>query len=353
MINWNESMKQTYEFYIVDPNTWADMDIITTIESCTINRNESDETLGSAKFKSTDILNECYIRVYLIATQKNEKEKIVLGTFLAQTPSTSFDGKTYDINIDEYTPLIELKTDMPPIGYSILKGQQIMETAYDLCQEHIRAPVVKPTYQQTINNNYIADKKDTWLSFLSSFIANAKFKFNLDEMGRVLFAPEQDIASLSPKYKYTDDNSSILYPSIEDDNDTFDIPNVVEIVSSTESGYLISRIENNDVNSPVSIANRGRKVIYREENPSLYGEANQAYLDEYAKQVLRDKSCLEHTISYTHGYCPVRVGDCVLLNYKRAGIVNVKAKVISQSIKCETGCVVEEKAIYTESLWRG
>ena len=107
------------------------------------------------------------------------------------------------------------------------------------------------------------------------------------------------------------------------------------------------------MNSPVSIANRGRKVIYREENPSLYGEANQAYLDEYAKQVLRDKSCLEHTISYTHGYCPVRVGDCVLLNYKRAGIVNVKAKVISQSIKCETGCVVEEKAIYTESLWRG
>jgi len=353
MINLNESMKQTYEFYVVDPNTWADMNIIDTIESCTINRNESDNTLGSAKFKSSMPLNECYIRIYLIVVQNKEQEKIPLGTFLAQTPSASFDGKTYDINMDAYTPLIELKMDMPPIGYSILKGQEIMDTAYELCQERIRAPVVRPSYQQAISNNFIADKKDTWLSFLSDFISIVNYKFSLDEMGRILFAPKQDISSLSPVYKYTDDNSSIMYPSIEDENDTFDIPNVVEVVCSTESGYLISHVENNDINSPVSIVNRGRKVIYREENPSLYGEANQVYLDTYAKQVLRDKSCLEHTISYTHGYCPVRVGDCVLLDYKRAGIINVKAKVISQSLKCETGCVVEEKAVYTESLWKG
>jgi hypothetical protein len=46
------------------------------------------------------------------------------------------------------------------------------------------------------------------------------------------------------------------------------------------------------------------------------------------------------------------MGDCVILDYKRAGLVNVKAKVISQSISCVTGCPVEETAIYTTKLWR-
>ena len=62
-------------------------------------------------------------------------------------------------------------------------------------------------------------------------------------------------------------------------------------------------------------------------------------------------SSLEYTITYKHGYCPVRLGDCVRLNYTKAGIYNVKAKVISQNIECEAGCPVTEKAVFTMELW--
>jgi hypothetical protein len=67
--------------------------------------------------------------------------------------------------------------------------------------------------------------------------------------------------------------------------------------------------------------------------------------------MLDDLSTIEYTVSYTHGYCPVRVGDCVRLNYARAGITDIKAKVISQSIKCESGCSATEKASFTTKLW--
>ena len=63
-------------------------------------------------------------------------------------------------------------------------------------------------------------------------------------------------------------------------------------------------------------------------------------------------STLEYTITYKHGYCPVRLGDCVRLNYKRAGLNGVKAKVISQTIDCVPGCPVTEKAVFTAELWR-
>jgi hypothetical protein len=38
------------------------------------------------------------------------------------TPSVSHDGKNNDISMDAYTPLIELKEGLPPLGYSILKN---------------------------------------------------------------------------------------------------------------------------------------------------------------------------------------------------------------------------------------
>lgn len=352
MIDWFKSMTRTYKFYKVDPHTWKDSEPIENIESCTINRDESVETLGSATIDTTDELDECYIRIYLVVSQNGNAEEFPLGTFLVQTPSIKFDGKKHDISMDAYTSLIELKEGMPPVGYSILKNTDIMESAYYICRERMRAPVVKAKSTEKLYADFVANTNDTWMTFITDLVANAKFKPVLDELGRLLFEPIQDIGALQHKWIYNDDNSSILYPNITDQRDLYGIPNVVEVIYSTDSGYLYSRIVNNDDNSPISTVNRGREIVYRDSNPSLSGTPTQQMLDDYATQLLRNLSCLEHKITYSHGYCPVRVGDCVLLNYQRAGLHNVKAKVISQSIKCTTECPVQETAVYTTKLWR-
>lgn len=352
MVDWTKSMQQTFEYYIVDPATWKDDSELTEVTSCTINRDESNETLGSATIDCTSAIDECYVRTYLVVIQNGETTKVPLGTHLVQTPSVDFDGKSESISLDAYTPLIELKDGLPPLGYSILKDTQIMPLATSLCDEHMRAPVVGAKSTQKLYADFISNTSDTWLSFISDLVSNAKFKLALDEMGRVLFEPVQDIGSLQSVWTYDDGNSSILYPDISDERDLYGVPNVVEVVYSTDSGYLFSRIVNNDPNSSISTVNRGREVVYRETNPNVIGNPTQGYLDSYAEQLLRNLSCLEHTITYKHGYCPVRVGDCVTLNYKRAGLNNVRAKVTSQSIKCETGCPVEETAVYTTRLWR-
>ena len=352
MIDWTKSMTQTYEFYKVEPSTWKDIARINNISTCTINRDESAETLGSATIDSDSELDECYVRTYLVVGQNGKTQKIPLGTHMVQTPSTKFDGKRHTYSIDAYTPLIELKEDKPPIGYSILKNTKIMELATTLCEENVRAPVIGIKTTDTLYGDFVANTEDTWLTFISDLVLNAKHKLALDDMGRVMFQPIQDVASLQPVWTYTDDNSSILLPSVTNNRDLYGIPNVVEVVYSTNTGYLFSRIVNDDPNSPISAVNRGREIIYRDSNPSVSGTPDQAYLDNYARQLLRDLSCLEHKVTYSHGYCPVRIGDCVMLNYKSAGLNNVKAKVTSQSIKCDTGCTVEETAVYTTKLWR-
>ena len=274
-----------------------------------------------------------------------------MGTFLVQTPSTSFDGKVKKITMDAYTPLLELKENPPPLGYSILKKENVMENAYVISREHMRAPVVKTTNAETLYNDFVANTDDNWLTFVSDLIANAKYGLGLDELSRLIFVPDQDIESLQPVWTYDDGNSSILYPDISMDHDLYGVPNVVEVIYSGNGVNYYTRVSNDDENSPTSTVNRGREIIYRDSDPDLTGEPTKAQLDEYAKILLKKLSSVEYTISYSHGYCPVRLGDCVRLNYSRAGMNGIKAKVIKQSIDCSSGCKVTETAKFTAKLW--
>lgn len=351
MPDWSKSMSRTFEYYTVDPGTWKDDKKLNTVKSCMIKRDSSLETLGSATIDCVDLLGESYVRVYLITIQNGVKEKHPLGTYLVQTPSSSFDGKTKNSSMDAYTPLLELKENPPPLGYSLLEGDNIMEKAYLICREHMRAPVVKTDCEEILHTDFVSNTNDTWMSFTSDLISNAKYRFDLDELGRVMFGPIQDIASLQPVYTYNDDNSSILYSDISIEHDLFGIPNVVEVVYSKGNSHYYSRVVNDDENSPTSTVNRGREIIHRITDPGFTGEPTYHQIDEYAARVLKELSSVEYSVSYTHGYCPVRVGDCVRLNYSRAGLIDVKAKVVSQSIKCESGCSVSEKAVFTKKLW--
>lgn len=351
MADWLSSMQHTFEYYIVEPGTWKDKAMINNVKSCTISRDADAETLGSATIDVTDSVGECYIRVYLITIQNGVKEKHPLGTFLVQTPSSSYDGKIRSVSMDAYTPLLELKENQPPLGYSVLKNANIMDTVYELTQSYARAPVVETKCSTKIFYDFVADPNDTWLTFLKDLMSNAKYSFSLDEMGRILFSPNQDTASLQPVWTYNDDNSSILYPSLSMDHDLYGIPNVVEVIYSKGADYYHARVVNDDVNSPISTVNRGREIVYRVTDPDMIGDPTENQIKEYANQLLRSLSSLEYTIIYTHGFCPVRIGDCVRLNYSRAGLTDIKAKVVSQSISCVSGCPVTEKAVFTTRLW--
>ena len=352
MPDWTKTMQQTFEYYIVDPGTWRDTRKINTVISSSITRDSTLETLGSASITIAESLGECYIRIYLITIQNGIREKHSLGTFLVQSPSYSFDGKIKNVTLDAYTPLLELKENPTPLGYSVLKDENILDTAYRIVREQVRAPVVKPQKDEVLNTNFVANLNDTWITFVRDLVANADHSLALDDMGRIFFSPNQDTMSLQPIWTFDDSNSSILYPELSVDRDLYGIPNVVEVIYSNGTEYYYGKAVNDDPSSPISTVNRGRQITHRESNPSLLGNPSQDRVQEYAENLLKEMSSLEYTVTYTHGYCPVRIGDCVRLNYTRAGLKGIKAKVISQNIKCESGCPVTEKAVFTTELWR-
>ena len=350
-IDWSESMEQTFEYYEVDPVSWKDTKPLNMVKKSKIKLDSTADTLGSATIDINDTLGECYIRIYLIIRQNGAKFKITLGTFLVQTPSSSYDGKNRNVSMDAYTPLLELKENPPPLGFALLKNENIMNQAYLLVRDNCRAPVVETTSDKILQDNFVADPNENWLSYITDLIGQAKYRLYLDENGKILFAPKQKLDELQSVWNYNDDNSSILYPEVSMQHDLYGIPNVVEVVCSTGSHEYTARVVNDNPNSPTSTVNRGREILHRDTEPNLPGYPTEEQIDEYARNLLEELSSVEYQVTYTHGYCPVRVGDAVRLNYKRAGLDGIKAKVISQSITCENGCSVNETAVFTKKLW--
>lgn len=351
MVDWTKSMEQSFEYYEVDPGTWQDKRRLTNIKSSSITRDSDTDTLGSASIESIDMLGEAYIRIYLITIQNGIKERHPLGTYLVQTPQSDFDGKKKNISIDAYTPLIELKENPLQLGYTLLEGENIMENAYQLTKESCRCPVVKTTSERTLDEDFVANPEDVYMTFLIDLIKLAKFRYDMDEMGRILFAPIQKLDSLQPVTTFDDSNSSILHPDVSVKHDIYGIPNVIEVYCTVGDEVLFAKAENDDPNSPTSIMSRGRKIIQRITNPNLPGVPTQQQIDDYAIDILREVNSLSCTVTFTHGYYPVKPGDCVRLDYKDAGLENIKAKIISQSIKCKPGVEVKTTAIFIKKLW--
>lgn len=355
MPDWTKSMQRTYEYYIVDPGSWTDKSKINTITKSKIERDDSADTLGSASLEATESIGECYVRIYLITIQNGIREKFSLGTFLVQTPSVDYDGRVKKIVMDAYTPLLELKENPPPLGYSIMKEANIMDTAYNLCWTHMRGPVVKTSRDDKLYCDFVANTDDTWLTYIRDLIANAKYDLGLDEYSRVIFLPYQELDSLQPVWSYNDDNSSILYSDISLEQDLYGVPTTVEVIYSgtNNSVNYHAKAVNDDPNSPTSIISRGREIVYRDTDPDISGIPTTEMLQEYAERLLKKLSSIECTITYTHGYNGVRVGDCVRMNYSRAEITDIKAKVTKQTIECDTAGKVTETAVFTKQLWKG
>ena len=352
MPDWTKSMEQSFEYYTVEPTTLADVKRLNNVKKASFNRDSESQTLGSATIDVTNSFGESYIRGYLKTVQNGVTEKFALGTVLSQTPSSSFDGKISSVSMDCYTPLIELKEKPLPIGYTVRKGTNIMQAARQLIINNCRVPVGDANCDITLQDDFIASTNDTVLSFVIDLIANAKYELGLGEKGNILFLPKQELESLQPIWTFDDGNSSILLPEITVNHDLYGIPNKVEVIYSYGGDYKEAVAINDDPNSPTSTISRGRIIPYRVPNPSLRGYQTPKQIDAYAEMVLKELSTLEYTVSFTHAYVPVRIGDCVRLNYTRAGITNIKAKIISQNIKAEPGCQVSTKAVFKSKLWR-
>ena len=350
---WTDSYGVSYEFWEINPVNMRSIRKLADVEDAEITRDSEDTTLGSASMTVAELFpSEAWVKCYLLAEQppmSGNVERVPLGVFIAQLPSVKMDGKVAERPLELSTPLRELADDYPPVGYTVRQGTDAVVAANFIFSRH-HVKVAPSTMSATLLKDITAADSDSWLDIGAAVLAEANMEYSIDADGLVSFGPKRDASALSPLWVYADDDISILMPEAEMELDWHNVPNVVEVVvGEAASGFSVT-VENDDPASPVSTVSRGRTVLYRETSPE--GVTTRAQAEMWATRKLRELSNRERRITYTHGYCPVRVGDCVRIRYQ-AHLLDCKAKVVRQVIRCATDLEVEETAVYSEVLWNG
>ena len=372
-IDWTRSMQQTFEYYTVDPRTWYDQRRLDQVMSSSHSIDLTSEMRGNATLNTTEQLPESYIRTYMRCKQDGIEQRVCLGTYLYMTSSDNYDGLKHEYTMTGYTPLVELQESLPPIGYFIYGRAKKGDNA-PLITEEIRKVIVNNTrcelemnvtIPKPLLNNYVAGIDANWLTVVNELLSaanDAKYMLTVDEWGTLQLKNSPTINGMQPKFVYDDSNSSILLPEIDTSDDLFNIPNQVELIFTGSKEYSAYRTlaTNDDETSPVSTVNRGRVITkrYTISNISIptglspTDESIRELVDSQAAILLESLSTVQKTISYSHGYCGTKVGDCVLINYEKAGLNNVKAVITSQKINCKPGCQVDETASYTKAYYK-
>lgn len=348
-IDWTSSMIRTFEFYTVDPLTWRDRAELTKVSSFSIQIDDETDTIMTANVSCDDQIGEEYVRAYMRITQPNVPEYVEpIGTFLLQSPSVNFDGIRNTSECSGYSPLIELKENQPPVGYYIPTNSNIADFAETIIEDNSRLKYTKlipdSVAKSTVGYDFAANEDDTWLRFLSDWVAISDRRVSIDANGRLIFVPIQSIDQMTPVWSFTNGENSIMDPNISYTSDWYGIPNQY-IATFTASNYTYTSIATNtDTNSPTSVPNRGRVITKFDRQPEISGIPSQAILDEYAKTQLISLSTLTYEVQFKHAYCPVEVGDCVTLKYPEAGLNGVKARIVRQDFQCDAAMTVNATA---------
>lgn len=355
MIDWTKSMKQTFEFYTVDPTTWHDQKRLTKVISANVTNDIDSDLLVSGSMETDEIERETYVREYLVVEQDRATYRFPLATLLVQTPDKTFNGTHTRSTSDGYSPLLELRDVNVPLGYTFPKNVDILQTVYSNTRSYCRAPIVTVNFgelKQSVSD-IVANTDDSWLSINRYLLSKANYHYELDELGKIYIAKDVNFSSLMYVYRFTMDNASIVYPDLTISNDTYGIPNRLEVYLSSSAGVQMTAVENTNPDSPVSIPTRGRVITRIDSEPNLQGPVTQQQLELYAEEELKALSTVTKSVCFSHGYNPIaKVGNAVMLDFPEIGLNRVIAKITSQQIDLRPGCKVRSTAIFEERLWK-
>ena len=156
----------------------------------------------------------------------------------------------------------------------------------------------------------------SWLSIVNELLAEINYKS--------LWFNEQGLAVLEPKQEPIVDNirhvissedvKSLLLPSVVRETDVYSAPNVFICFCANpdKSANMVATATNNNVNSPLSVARRGRSIAHVEK---LNNIASQQELQAYADNLARESMYAGETIEIITGLFPgYGVGDIIGLN---------------------------------------
>jgi len=330
-MDWSTGYSASFYAVEVNQNTWSDGGRI-EITSGTINRT-TDSLRESANFGCVNLTDksEKWVRVYMDTSQSGTGAHTALFTGLAISPEDNIQGNYTSNTLQCYSVLKPADDMLLERGWYADARTSFSKLIRQLL-EPIPSRIEFESEAAVLKTDIVAEAGETRLTMVDRLLSSANWIMRIDGYGNIR------IGSISTLPVAT--FGSLEYDIIENDvtvtKDWYSCPNV--FMASNDTGTAVAK--DYDVNSPLSIQNRGREVWMGETGVTLLGNET---LQDYANRRLKEEQQCIVTASYNRRYVPnVYPFDTVSIRYPAQGLVG-DFIVASQSISLGYNARTSEK----------
>lgn len=330
-VEWKNGYSATYYATFVDPRSWADQEQI-KLTGGSIQRAAS-ELLESADLdcRNYNQSQERWIRVWLDVKQGSSYSHTALFTGLATSPGRSINGTIESQKVQCYSVLKPAQDILLDRGYYAPLGTDGAYLIKDLLS-CLNAPVdisKISSENSSLTQAIVAENGENHLSMTSKVLYSMNWRIKISGLGVVSVEPYVK----EPVVYFDSIDNDMVEPSLSVNFDWYDCPNVVRAVMDDQ----VSVAKDENENSPLSIANRGREVWYEETNCVLNDKES---LQGFAERRLQELQRVSTSISYDRRYHPdIYPTDVVGLNFPRqniSGLYMVSSQTIDLGFSAKT-----------------
>lgn len=337
-MEWSRPYSAEWRVFRVNRKTWADAESVSNIDSINVTRTADGSMIESATVSVTGDIQPDYYRLVMVATQGGDVERVNVATMLFDVTDDTINYGSQEKSVDGFSVLYPAATTAITIGEYAPAGADGAKHAAELLEKTINAPV-EISGSFTLNDNIVYEVGSSVLECVWNILNSGGFTIQVDGAGIVQIKQTPTEPSL-----ILDTASSVMLQNqIRVASDLSEIPNRYIVI---DDSYVTVAV-NDSPDSIVSTVSRGYNVDIIDTAPTLI---NGETYGEYANRMLKKASVLREEYSYVREYAP----NVYPYSIVKSSLSNMNGnlRVQSQTITCDHGITVSEKAFKETNLWQ-
>ena len=293
------------------------------------------------------------IRIYYSFTDDDgETSQYPIGTFIigysnvvntADYIGDECVGMRLSGTADGYSVLKVLSDKVYGMPYTVNAGAQAIQIAVSLIEELGLRVDVQDQSSYVLKSDYTFDPDDSYLTIVNWLLNTANFAaVTPDPYGVCAIAKYVNPSSRPAVATFANDDNSIMYPEVQEENDWQNTPNVCRLFYSTDETCIYAWAKNVR-GSKASLESRGnRELTLYEEISELQGSTSSAMLanlKSMANTKLVDNSNEIERVRLSHPYIPMFPNDSGAVEYAGKSWIGTVTNInisLEPSTKCDT-----------------
>jgi len=283
------------------------------LESSLFTQIRSGGRLNVVEYEDIDYLSD-RIRILYELWDGNQWLPAPLGVYLPASPYRRTRGSMVEREIDIYDKtiiLVQCKTDNSWIASG---GDRVTDVVKDRLESaDVNANISITESDQTLPHDMVWPIGTPMIRVVNDLLSSINYSAVwADDNGAFRAEPYIRPGDRSPVWDFAEGEKSVHLKTLNQDIDYFNVPNVVILVAGgVEEQPLVSRVYNDDPESPFSIPRRGRMIVdFREEEDA----SSQEILDARAERIMQEAVNLIDTIEIQHPWLPIEINDAILIS---------------------------------------